>query len=188
MNQAWELGTTFPAPVAQAQQVAICDYAVRVARALGLQLGIFHLEIMLTDYGPRLIEANPRVMGGNGRALIQAAYGFDIFESVLDVHVERRWRAVATSPEWYSVSHVLAAAETAEGRAMSERDLPRSTLGEVVKFAYALPPGGIAPKYRCNLDTVGVIITRAREPQQAARLCETMLDETERVTGLRLLR
>jgi biotin carboxylase len=60
-------------------------YAEAVCRAIGLDLGVFHLEIMLTGRGPVLVEANPRVMGGAMPTIYRLATGTDIYASLLQI-------------------------------------------------------------------------------------------------------
>ncbi|CAM3460595.1 ATP-grasp domain-containing protein [Paracidovorax anthurii] len=58
-----ELGTTIPAPVGEATAESLKDYALTVVRSLGLDLGIFHVELIQGEHGPVLVEVNPRIMG-----------------------------------------------------------------------------------------------------------------------------
>ncbi|MGD3111814.1 ATP-grasp domain-containing protein [Streptomyces sp. YGL11-2] len=58
-DEVGELGSYIPAHLPE-EQAAICvAYAVDVCRAIDLDLGVFHLEIMVTDRGPVLVEGNP---------------------------------------------------------------------------------------------------------------------------------
>ncbi|MER5297370.1 ATP-grasp domain-containing protein [Streptomyces pharetrae] len=63
-NPVLELGCTVPSGLPADQERELGDYAVRVCRALGLDLGVFHVEVMHTEAGFRLIEVNPRLTGG----------------------------------------------------------------------------------------------------------------------------
>lgn len=63
-DETFELGSMMPAPITETQMSNCIDYAERVLDAIGLNHGIFHLEMILTQLGPVLVEANPRIMGG----------------------------------------------------------------------------------------------------------------------------
>ena len=81
-----ELGTTMPAPVGTAIASALTEYATAVARCLGLDLGIFHIELIYGPDGPVLVEVNPRIMGGNIPTVFRLATDIDPFELLVDIH------------------------------------------------------------------------------------------------------
>lgn len=57
-------------------QRMLVDYAKKVARAVGIQVGPAHVEIMMTRRGPILIEIGARMMGGRYYSeLIEKAFG-----------------------------------------------------------------------------------------------------------------
>lgn len=72
-----ETGHFWPAAVRPAAAEAIVALADAAARALGVQTGILHTEIKVTESGPRLIEVNGR-LGGRIQALSRAAGGPDL--------------------------------------------------------------------------------------------------------------
>jgi biotin carboxylase len=86
-NEVVELGGFMPARLDPATWRACEDYAVRVCRALGLDLGIFHLEIIVTADGPRLVEANPRLMGGALPILYERFTGHSIQDHLIALHL-----------------------------------------------------------------------------------------------------
>ena len=57
-----------------------------MCNALNLDYGIFHIEIMLTDRGPVLVEANPRLMGGVMPTIYEYAIGKPVFDYVFDLY------------------------------------------------------------------------------------------------------
>jgi biotin carboxylase len=63
-NEAIELGTTVPAPISIDEWNEVSKYAELLTRSINFEYGIFHIEVMLTKEGVRLIEFNPRLMGG----------------------------------------------------------------------------------------------------------------------------
>ncbi|MGP4014364.1 ATP-grasp domain-containing protein [Saccharopolyspora sp. 5N708] len=58
-----ETGQYWPSGLPSAQQKAVLDLASAAIRALGIDGGITHTEIKLTDRGPRIIEVNGRLGG-----------------------------------------------------------------------------------------------------------------------------
>jgi biotin carboxylase len=87
-HEALETGTTIPAGVTADEHDRVMEFAEAVVGALGLRLGIFHVEVMLgADGRPRLIEVNPRIMGSCLPNLFQLAGGGDIFELLVRIHL-----------------------------------------------------------------------------------------------------
>ncbi len=86
-DEVVELGAFMPARLDPATWRACEDYAVRVCRALDLDLGIFHLEMIVTAEGPRLVEANPRLMGGALPILYERFTGHSIHDHLLALHL-----------------------------------------------------------------------------------------------------
>lgn len=89
-DETFELGSVVPADLPEDRVRDCFAYAEMVLEALGLDLGIFHLEVILTAAGPVLVEANPRIMGGPLPLLYNALCGRDIFEDLVSIHLGLR--------------------------------------------------------------------------------------------------
>lgn len=86
-NECIELGSFMPADLSESQRVECFAYAERVCAALGLDLGIFHIEMIFTDDGPVLVEANPRLMGGIMPELYQLLTGRNIHDYEISIYL-----------------------------------------------------------------------------------------------------
>jgi biotin carboxylase len=86
-NECIEMGASMPADVSEEVREECFSYAERVARALGLDLGIFHIEMIVTARGPVLVESNPRLMGGVMPGMYKHATNDDICGHLLDLHL-----------------------------------------------------------------------------------------------------
>jgi biotin carboxylase len=84
-DEAVELGSFIPADLSADQTAQCIAYAIDVCRAIGLDLGVFHIEIVVTERGPVLVEVNPRVMGGALPTIYRHATGQDIYGSLLQI-------------------------------------------------------------------------------------------------------
>lgn len=84
-DEVVELGAHMPARLSGEQRDACVAYGVAVCRAIGLDLGVFHLEMMVTERGPVLIEANARAMGGAMPTIYQHATGTNIYDHLLTI-------------------------------------------------------------------------------------------------------
>ncbi|EPH46690.1 ATP-grasp domain-containing protein [Streptomyces aurantiacus] len=98
-NDCVEMGAVLPANVPPGQVDACFRYAEEVCRVLGLDLGVFHVEIMLTARGPVLVEVNPRVMGGVMTLLHKLLTGIDFCDHVIDIHLLRTPRPSPPAPD-----------------------------------------------------------------------------------------
>lgn len=84
-DEVVELGSYLPADLPPEQTRACVEYAIAVCRAIGADLGVFHLEMIVTDRGPVLVEFNPRAMGGGIPAAYRHATGHEIHRSVVQI-------------------------------------------------------------------------------------------------------
>lgn len=87
INECIEVGSVMPAGISEADQAACFAFADKVCAALGLDLGIFHIEMMVNESGPVFIEANPRLMGGMMNVLFQLVTGENISDYLLKIHL-----------------------------------------------------------------------------------------------------
>ncbi|EHD6028065.1 ATP-grasp domain-containing protein [Vibrio parahaemolyticus] len=84
-DETVELGSYIPAQMSSNEEEECIEYAKKVCEALGLDLGIFHIEVMYTNDGPRLIEVNPRLMGGGLPLIYKTAKGKSISGALIDI-------------------------------------------------------------------------------------------------------
>ena len=78
-----ETGSNCPSILPAEQQRELVDLAVRSVHALGLSIGVFHVELKQTSRGARLIEVNCRMGGGPVRATNLLVWGVDLVEEHL---------------------------------------------------------------------------------------------------------
>jgi biotin carboxylase len=172
-NDAIELGTSMPPETLPAADVKSCaDYAKEVVTALGLEVGMFHLEIMLTPEGPRLIEANPRVMGGNGPFLLTEFLGEDVFDLLLDIHEGGKLGDRTDCNSSRAVmSHVLASGRDCRVPPFDESTLAfvREFSDTLVSFRLNLQPGQELRQVASNFDYFGGFQMRGQTISDAAR-------------------
>jgi len=78
-----ETGDNAPSLMPSLQQKELQKLAVGTLRALGLKMGVFHVEAKYTSRGPRLIEVNSRMGGGQVRDNNLAVWGVDLVDESL---------------------------------------------------------------------------------------------------------
>ena len=86
-DETIELGSIMPASLGPEHRAACIDYAHRVVEALGFGIGLFHIEMILTGEGPKLVEANPRLMGGSMPFVYDFTTGDFIHDKLLAIHL-----------------------------------------------------------------------------------------------------
>lgn len=74
-----------PAKFSKEVSEELLDFNKRVLSAFGIQSGMTHLELFLTDEGPVFGELAVRPPGGHILCLIEKSYGFDPWKSVLQI-------------------------------------------------------------------------------------------------------
>jgi ATP-grasp domain/L-amino acid ligase C-terminal domain 2 len=62
-------------------------YLFAMLDAVQFEWGAAHIEVMVTDEGPRLIEINPRLVGAKIARLMSCALDFSVHELLIDVHL-----------------------------------------------------------------------------------------------------
>ncbi|SEM58918.1 ATP-grasp domain-containing protein [Streptacidiphilus jiangxiensis] len=84
-----ELGHVVPAPLGEEQARSITALTEAALDAAGLTVGPAHTEVILTEQGPRIVEAHARRGGDSIPELVELVYGVDL---------ESLAYAVATGP------------------------------------------------------------------------------------------
>jgi biotin carboxylase len=84
-DEVIEIGPHIPAELPAGLERDCVAYAESVCRAIGLDVGIFHLEMITSPRGPVLVEANPRIMGGIMPAVYRHATGRSIYSGFLRI-------------------------------------------------------------------------------------------------------
>lgn len=180
-NEIIELGSTMPPAISAEDDAAARAYALAVTRAFGLDIGLFHIEIMLTPKGPRLIEANPRLAGGALPAAFSRSLGTSMFEMLLDIHVGEPMSLPNTPPTPLTMVRFA----SRDGGTVAEHDLGwiRDYDSHVVEFQFTARPGQYVPPISTNLDYIGTMMLRADTPARADELADEILERMSRSVG-----
>ncbi|MFJ3303903.1 acetyl-CoA carboxylase biotin carboxylase subunit family protein [Streptomyces sp. NPDC086549] len=96
-----ETGQFYPAVLSKSVLQEVLELSEAALRALGVEHGITHTEIKLTDRGPRVLEVNGR-LGGNIAELYRRALGIDMIRVAADAAMGAQplheWSVSADSP------------------------------------------------------------------------------------------
>ncbi|WOS66919.1 MULTISPECIES: lyase family protein [Sinorhizobium] len=81
-----EVGHDFPAPLPEESLKELASFAAGAVSALGLELGPAHVEFVIAESGPVIIEVNPRLAGGMIPVMLSHALGTSILDMVIQLY------------------------------------------------------------------------------------------------------
>lgn len=186
-NAILEIGSTIPGDLTDAQYDAAAAYGIRVVKALGLDLGIFHVEFIHAADGPRLVEVNPRIAGGAIPELIRTATGGDLFEYLIGIYVGERLGVGRLRCTGATSQTCIAALEDCVVRA----DLPPNWFepfrARIAAGAVDVVAGQHLRRMDGNYDLYGVLRVTAEDYATAVRRTEELRRDVERQLGVKLV-
>lgn len=184
-DEVVELGAFMPARLDPATWRKCEEYAVRVCRAIGLDLGIFHLEMIVTADGPRLVEANPRLMGGSMPILYERFTGHNIQDHLIALHLGSPLPVPAIPKGRVAAAHRL----NAERDAIVADGARFDWLAEYAPHIRYLDTEQLVPGNRCAAGhTIGRFHLVHDSHDQADALASAILTRFESVIGVPLMR
>nr|WP_031198909.1 lyase family protein [Mesorhizobium sp. L2C054A000] len=81
-----EVGHDFPAPLSEPSSEEVASFAASAVSALGLEFGPAHVEFVITESGPIIIEVNPRLAGGMIPVMLSHALDTSILDMVIRLY------------------------------------------------------------------------------------------------------
>jgi len=185
-NEVIELGTCMPANVSAEKYTIMGQYAIDVVNALGLDLGIFHLEIIYTSEGPRLLEANPRMFGGNGPILISKSANINIFEYLIKIHAQEICPKLPAGPGKCVVSRVFGKMEEKMHPALPLLAWKEKYRSSLISFSIDQKKLASTGKIKSNFDYIGAFQVQADNAKQATQIADDILQDLSTELGIKL--
>ncbi|EJN05653.1 ATP-grasp domain-containing protein [Phyllobacterium sp. YR531] len=183
-NECIEMGATMPADISSELREECFFYAESVVTALGLDIGIFHIEMILTKRGPTLVEVNPRLMGGVMPGMYKHLTSDDISKHLINIHLDLPVEAPELDVRDFITSRKLMPRNNGQLAGQIDVSWAAATEGLIHFDPYALRPGQevkanqVLARYqirRNSLDDAGVI-------------ADELLDRFEVAIGIPLIR
>ncbi|MER9926402.1 lyase family protein [Mesorhizobium sp. M0048] len=81
-----EVGHDFPAPLPEPSLQELATFAAGAVSALGLEFGPAHVEFVIAESGPVIIEVNPRLAGGMIPVMLSHALGTSVLDMVIKLY------------------------------------------------------------------------------------------------------
>ena len=167
-----EMGHTFPSLLPTYVQKSCAELATSALEAIGFDFGAAHVELKVTQEGPKLIEINPRPAGDRIPDLIEYSFGIPFLKNVVLMHL-------GIAPQLLPSQHKGAAIRflpTSEGtiERIDGQDLARLVQG-VSEVSVAARKGSTISHAHKNGDRAGHVIAVAEHASVAGYLADAAL-------------
>lgn len=158
-NQLIEVAAAMPAGLNEEQELIVVAYLQKVFNCLGLKLGIYHVEFILQNETPIIVEINPRMMGGSAPILYEKLTGVNPYELMIDLHLGN---IEAFQAPMVNGAGVIIAVGALHGGDLAEdaETVTRNILMEfpVVESFLKIKNGMKIPKFQGNLSNLGSVV------------------------------
>lgn len=187
-NELLELGYCMPAGLAPAEQAALEHYVREVFRAVGLGFGLYHVEVILGEQGPCLVEINGRMMGGVGPQAYQAVSGLDAFELLVRLHLGQALVPDQRAIERAATVVLIGAKEAANvSQSFTQDQLDRLLQSHGIDFCtLRLQAGMPLQRMEGNVSVLGHVIVPGADPGASAQHGHRFLQALEDLLGVEL--
>jgi biotin carboxylase len=185
-NEVVELGTTMPANLSVDEFNAVESHVHKICAALNFLRAIVHIELILTDKGPLIVEINPRLMGGSLPLLYEKVHGVSVYQLLISTHLDRPIGTSMPKAKLVGVSRLFGATD-------ANQFMPYRGLEEVfakvpvgVELKFFISAGAKIPKLNSNNDYIGQIIATASDAMVAQELANQTLNIVATQLGVKL--
>ena len=169
-----EMGHSQPSRLLEQDQQKIRDLACRAAKAVGIENGPAHVEIMLTKEGPKMVELGAR-MGGDciTTHLVPLSTGIDMIKATMDICLGQK---PDISPKFekgsairfFDAPHgVITAIEGVEEAA---------AIAGVQTLSFTKAVGETVGDIGSSTDRAGFVVAQSETPERAVVICEKALE------------
>lgn len=169
-----EVGHNQPSQLDEKIKEQIRDVASRAVKAIGIENGPAHVEIIITDQGPKIVELGAR-LGGDciTSHLVYLSTGIDMIKETIKVlcgdepNLEYAYNKGASIR--FLTGEKLGVFESVNGK-----DAARTVEG-VIEVAEIMKPGDIIESVRSSDDRVAYIVTQGNNVTESSRIAEEVL-------------
>ncbi len=172
-----EMGHSQPCSLGERNVKAIRELAKQAARAVGIENGPAHVEIMLTENGPKMIELGARMGGDNITThLVPLSTGIDMVKATIQVAlgekpdiapVFEKGSAIRYFKEQYGIISNI------EGISVAEQ------LDGIKQVTLVKGVGDTVGEIGSSVDRIGFVIAQGNTAGDAVEKCEKALDQVQ---------
>ena len=176
-----EIGHNQPSKFTGKMRNQIVDVTGKAMKAVGIQNGPAHVEMMITQKGPIMIELGAR-LGGDfiTTDLVPLSTGVDMLGATIHLACDE---AVDITPK-YSRASAIRYMKTEEGMIKAVQNMDGANAIEGVWRVDMLKPvGSQAAEIKDSLDRIGYAIAKGYTVDEAEKLCNEALEVVNVVIG-----
>lgn len=165
-----ETGHAQPSQLGQENVDKIKDLASRAVKAVGLENGAAHVEIILTKEGPKMVEMGARMGGGCITThLVPLSTGIDMVKAAIDICLGQEPDIQKQFEKGSAIRffNVPCGKITAIDGAEEARAIPG-----VQEISFTKQVGDRTVELSSGADRVGYVVAQAADPDGAVAICE----------------
>ena len=168
-----EMGHSQPSRHPVETQQAIKELAIQACKAVGIDQGPAHVEMMVTKRGPVMIELGARMGGDNiTTALVPLSTGIDMVKATIDVALGNQPDIKPCLPCGSAIRYIAAP----EGIIKSIDGIDEAKKVQGVRDVIMTKVvGEPSTAIQCSNDRIGSVISQAETAEIAVRACEEAL-------------
>lgn len=169
-----EMGHSQPSKYAQTMHTEIYEATARAMKAVGIENGPAHVEMMITSQGPKLIELGAR-LGGDfiTTDLVPLSTGIDMLAAVI---LQACGEKLDLEPKLTGAS-AIRYMKSPVGVIKSVAGIDEAMqINGLVRAAMLKEIGDKAFEIHDSIDRIGYVIANADTPEQAVRICQKALN------------
>ena len=169
-----EMGHSQPSALGEQNLAAIKDLASRAVRSVGIENGPAHVEIMLTEQGPKMVELGAR-MGGDciTTHLVPLSTGVDMVKATMDIclglvpDLEKKLDC-GSAIRFFNVPHGTISAISGVDCATSDQ--------RIKEISFTKSVGDVVGEIGSSTDRAGFVIAQAADAKEAIDACQAALE------------
>lgn len=181
-----ELAAVMPSDLSNEKRIAIQSYLQSIFDALQITIGLYHVELLMTEVGPVLVEINARMMGSVSPIMYKIQTGQDAFAHLVRLHLGEE---VTVNDQGFSNAGITLAVAARNGGHISEH-FTQEKLVALLKY-YGIPHNTLnieankfVGRYGGNFSIMGHVIILADTPTAVAEKGHRFLCDMDELLGL----
>jgi biotin carboxylase len=165
-----ELGHSQPSMIPPDMLNQIQDLAIRAVKAVGINQGAAHVEIMLTDKGPKMVELGAR-LGGDciSTHLVPLSTGVDIVKAAIELSLGKVPDLSPRFTKGSAIRYFTSKAGIIKAFSGIQQALKMDGIQEIT---FTKATGEDAPSIKSSTDRIGYVISQGKDAVQAVQYCE----------------
>ncbi|HHQ5823011.1 TPA: ATP-grasp domain-containing protein [Klebsiella pneumoniae] len=156
-----ELGSVMPSSLNDKEEQECFKLAISALDKIGLDNGIFHIEMIYTNSGPAIVEVNGRLGGRTIPVLYELATGNSMFEHLINISQRAEPKAESVYQGQKAVSFFFKAEQYGKVLDGTSRALPQNLASYIQSFEFMKKPGDTLQKD----EILGWTIVSARQEE-----------------------